>query len=92
MKIYQLTFSNGHKDWIAANSLIGALKVWCSETDNWFGDLDDNDEITELPESEWERFTVIMDEDGAVITFKQWMKENRHPAIICSTAYMSPGE
>lgn len=86
MKIYQLTFSNGHKDWIAANTNIHAIKVWAySGFDTDFSDFNDEDEITELTESEWETHTVIMKEEGETLTFSEWMKENSSAQVICST-------
>lgn len=88
MKIFEIRWtSQGEKEWVAADTNIEALKKYCQITSVDLDDFDDQDEIIELPKSEWGKYTVKDEDDQRVITFKQWMKENKHPDIIAGTMY-----
>jgi hypothetical protein len=95
MKIFELRWnSQEEKEWIAANTNIEALKVYCSITGMDLKDLDDEDEILEVPEPEWKNLRVRyeddsedeqLEEDEISITFKQWMERHHEPDLIAST-------
>jgi len=95
MKIFELNCSaQDEKEWIAANTNIEALKTYLSITGTDIIDLDDSDEITEVPEEKWEEMTVRNNDydkndpnDWQEKTFAQWMKENKSPDIIAGTMY-----
>ena len=91
MKIYELQYHDGEKEWIAANTVIEALQVTTSISDMNISDYDEKTDIVEVPESEWENriiFDVEYPEDKDLQrTFKQWMEDNSKPDIIASTIY-----
>lgn len=87
MKIFEIAWGDGEKEWIAANTTIQALKVYSSMTGVDLDDFEDDDNIVELPKSKWGRYTVKEEDAEESITFKQWMKENKRPDIIAGTMY-----
>jgi hypothetical protein len=84
MRIFELTTKKG-KEWIAANTIIEALKTYCSMQDVFISELDDEDELTEIPESEWGEY--YSESANAKQYFTEWMKENGEPSIICGSFY-----
>lgn len=88
MKIFELRWTKqDEKEWIAADTNIEALKKYCSITGMDLSDFDELDEIIEIPESEWDKFSVREEDREEAITFRQWMKENKYPDIIAGTMY-----
>lgn len=88
MKIFEIKWtSQGESEWIAADNVIHALKVYCSITDMDISDFSDDDEIIEVPKKNWSDLTVKEEDAEDAITFKQWMKENKGPDIIAGTMY-----
>lgn len=57
-------------------------------------DLEDEDEIIEVPKEQWSKMTVINTEydesdpnDFEAMTFEEWMKQNPSSNIIAGTMY-----
>ena len=96
MKIFELRWiSQDEKEWVAANTNIEALKVYFAITDTDLTDMEDEDEIIELPKEKWAEMTVTNSEydptdpdDFESITFEEWMKTNKEPGIIAGTMYV----
>lgn len=93
MKIYQIT-SGGETEWVCANTVFQALKYYNSITDLELSDYDDEDDITEVPESKWSEMNITdpddLDDEGnpkVIQTFAERVKEETIPDIIASTAY-----
>ena len=92
MKIFQLTWGDGEREYISANTNVDAIKVYCQDCSFDVWDFEDDCEINEIPEDEWEKFTIKMDdfegdEDSKIITFVEWMKQNLESGYICGTMY-----
>lgn len=85
MKIFEFRFGDGERTWITANTNIHALITMAGMEDWNMTDLDELDEIIEIPGSEWENYNIV-DEDGEpFMTFKECVEEYNFPDIICST-------
>jgi len=63
MKIYELNHANGVIVYIAANTAIQALQVWCKYYNAGIEDLYFEDQIYELPESEWSEYKIEYDDN-----------------------------
>lgn len=95
LKIFELRWnSQDEKEWVAAHTNIEALKYYCFETMTDLAEMEDEDEIIEIPESEWEKFTVRNNdydktdpEDRQEETFAEFMKDITAPTIIAGTMY-----
>jgi len=89
LKIYEFRYPNqDNKEWVAAHTNIEAIKVLCFINEVDLIDFDDEDELVELPESEWDTHAVIdPDSEEPTITFTEWMKSNTKPDIIAGTMY-----
>lgn len=95
MKIFELRWtSQDEKEWVAANTNIEALKTYLSITSTKIVDLENDDEIVEIPEEKWDEMkmkNLEYDEtdpdDWKEKTFAQWMKEHTKPDIIAGTMY-----
>ncbi len=93
MKIFEISWANdAEKECIAATTNLQAIKTYCNEMcfDVW--DFGDFDEIREIPESEWDNFTIRMEEniindEDKIITFREWMLENPEGGYMCGTMY-----
>lgn len=57
MRLFELKY-NGETEWIAATTNIHALKVWSALTDNGISELDNEDEIREIPVEDWPTLTI----------------------------------
>lgn len=88
MKIFEIIWtSQGEKEWVAADTNMHALKIYCDITDMSITDFECDDEIVELPKRKWGKYTVKDEDAEEPITFKQWMKEHTRPDIIAGTMY-----
>jgi len=94
MKIFEISSDDGQLDYVAANTIVQCLKIYCSMTMIELNDLDDDVEIKELPEEKWAEKNVINPDydpedldDWKTMTFKQWMSEATSPDIIAGTCY-----
>ncbi len=89
MKIFQLKWINQDEtEWIAAPSILAAIRAYCSDSGNLICELDDEDEISEIPECEWPKYT-IQNEDGPDETFAAFMaSQPNFVGIICGTPYL----
>lgn len=98
MKIFEFQWNRiNEKEWVAADTIVEALKVYLSTTSSDILDWDIEDEIIELPESEWEKMTfnnTNFDEDEPEdddnfreMTFKRWMETHKAPCLIAGTMY-----
>lgn len=93
-KIYQINI-NGEKEWIAADTAIEALKFYHGLTDVDLTDFEDDDDIFELPKSEWPNHNILdtevpRDDDGnypIIETFEQYMTHAQFCEIIATTNY-----
>jgi len=95
MKIYELRWTyQDEKEWVSGRTIIEALKTYFATTDTSIIDLDDEDEIVEVPKEEWSKMTVRNTEydendpdDFEEMTFKEWMEQNQSSDIIAGTMY-----
>lgn len=94
MKIYELRWTSQEKEWVSGRTAIEALKTYLATTDTSIIDLDDEDEIVEVPKEEWAKMTVRNTEydendpnDFEEMTFEEWMKQNKSSDIIAGTMY-----
>lgn len=95
MNIYELSWtSQNEKEWISGRTNIEALKTYLATTGTDIIDLDDLDEIVEVPKENWSNMFVINNEfdpnnpnNKLEITFEEWMKENKTSEIIAGTMY-----
>lgn len=95
LKVFELQWtSQDEKEWIAANTIIEALKTYCSITSTDLIDLEDEDNIIEVPKDKYSEMVIKnidYDEsdpdDWKEQTFEQWLKEHTKPDIIAGTMY-----
>lgn len=95
LKIFELRWNNiGEKEWMAARTNIEALKCYFNITSTDMSDLDDADEIVEVPKEKWPEMIVRNSdynsndpEDWQTKTFEEYMKEQIKPDIIAGTMY-----
>lgn len=81
MKIFELRFTKeNEKAWMYAETVIDAIKTYCSITGTDLIDLDTTDDIIELPKEKWLDYSVKDDEFDEVpkISFSQWVSENEN--------------
>lgn len=79
MRIYVLDHANGVIVYIAANTAIQALQVWCKHYNCGIEGLYFEDQIYELSESEWPKYSI---EDDTEESFLDLMNKNIEPHII----------
>ena len=95
LKVFELRWNaQEEKEWVADFTNIGALKTYCSITSTDLIDMDDADEIVEVPESEWPKMTIKNTDfdpedpnDKETQTFAEWMDGRTEPDIIAGTMY-----
>lgn len=95
MKVFELRWnSQDEKEWIAANTNVEALKTYLSITSTDMVDLDDEDEIVEIPKEEWSKLSIRNTdydpsdpEDWETETFEDYMKTCKSPDLIAGTMY-----
>ena len=95
MNLYQITWtSQGEKEWIAAPSLIGAIKAYCELASFDISDFDDEDEIVEIPKDDWGKMDVANTEydendpdDKETFAVDELMKDCHEPMLIAGTMY-----
>ena len=95
MKLFQITWTmQGEKEWIAATSIIGAIKAYCELASFDISDFEDDDEITEIPPDQWDGMTVQNteydendpeDKESWILT--ELMAESNEPRLIAGTMY-----
>lgn len=92
LKIFELRWTEqGEKEWMCARTNIEALKCYLNITDTNIIELDDLDEIVEIPKEKWSEYKVVNpDHDGddwKEMTFEDWMEGRTDPDIIAGTMY-----
>lgn len=95
LKIFELRWTNiGEKEWMAARTNIEALKCYFNITSTDIADLDDLDEVVEVPKEKWSEMTIRNSEydsgdpsDWEIKTFEEYMKDQTGPDIIAGTMY-----
>ena len=95
MKIFEIQWtSQGEKEWVSGRTIIEALKTYLSVTGNDMSDMEDDDDIIEVPKEQWSLMTIrntqydkTDSDDFEEMTFEQWMKENTESDIIAGTMY-----
>ena len=95
MKIFELRWtSQQEKEWVSGRTMIEALKTYLLTTGIDIVELDDDDDIVEVPKEEWSKLIVRNTEynendpdDVEEMTFEQWMEENQNPDVIAGTMY-----
>ncbi len=95
MKIFELRWTaQDEKEWIAADTNIEALKFYLSESSMDIDELDDIDEIVEVPKEDWSKISVRNGEydekdpdDWESKTFEEYMKDVHSPELIAGTMY-----
>ena len=87
LKIFQITYNGGDKDWISAKTNIQALQVHSDFTGISLIEFATDDEIIEIPEKDWPKF-IIKNEDGTDReSFSSFMARENKPDFIASTNY-----
>lgn len=95
LKVFELRWNNsGEKEWMCAYTNIQALKEYCSITSTDLIDMDDVDEVVEIPKDKWSEYNINNSEydetdpdDWKQKTFEEYMKEATAPDIIAGTMY-----
>ena len=84
MRIYVLNHANGVIVYIAAKTAIQALQIWCKHYNCGIEKLYFEDQIYELPESEWNKYKLEYYDDSSFLeeTFLDWMNDHSEPNII----------
>lgn len=76
MKIFEITHTDKHQEWIAADTLIEALKLYLDAQSLELSDIEDS-EIKEVDYRENIFETgFILDEDNVKTSFGDYIKEN----------------
>lgn len=85
MKVFEIKWtSQDEKEWITAESLIAAIKFYCSETSWDIQDFEDDDEIREVPQEEWSKIKVKND-DNEILTVMELM--GKGPCLLAGTMH-----
>lgn len=98
MKIFEINHtSQGEKEWVAADTNIHALKTYCFITSTDLIDFDDDDTISEVPESQLDELKVVNtdfeplepedDDNYKEMTFRSWLELHKEPDIVAGTMY-----
>lgn len=96
IKIFEINHTSiGEKEWVAAFSVVGAIKCLCEETAIELSDLEDDVEITEMPREKWHTSKVTNTEysedeptEWKEMTFTEWVEENKNkPCYIAGTMH-----
>lgn len=95
LKVFELKWNKlGEREWMCAYTNIQAIKEYCSITSTDLIDMDDVDEIVEVPKEKWPEYTIgnceydeSDPEDWKSKTFEEYMKTATHPDIIAGTMY-----
>lgn len=92
MKVFEIKWNDGEKEWISAESFIGAIKFYCSETSFDVSDFDDEDEIREVPKEEWDKMKITNTEydpndpdDQETYTVEELLSDG--PGLLAGTMY-----
>ena len=82
MKLFQLKTTGGARPdyYIAAHTNIEALATLFMDCELSFDDLDYEDKIIEVPESEWENITVTYDDKE--VNMIDLMKDRKYAEVI----------
>lgn len=84
------------KYWVCADTAIEALKTYLSCTDTDMIDIENEDDIVEVPKENWDKMNILdieaeMDNEGnypVIMTFSEYMeKEATTSDIIATTNY-----
>jgi len=93
MRIFVIEWPDGEQAWIAADTKVEAMQTYCKTTDtDLIIDFNGDEEITELPESEWSKHFVKDDNGLLAQSFEQWMNENDDPDVIAATFWNEEDE
>jgi hypothetical protein len=102
MKVFELVWSNGEKEWVCAHTNIEALKTYMSITGTDEVDMDNDDELREIPKWQWRELFIELEEDDEdydqeeyvegregkkTISFETYMKHAHKPDIMAGTMY-----
>ena len=85
MKVFEIKFTKLEKsDFVAAETIIGALQEYCSTTEMDLIEFEKEDEIIEVPENKWKNI-IIIDEfkESDNITVDEFMQTCAIPCVIC---------
>ena len=76
-------------DYISGLTLIHALKEYFSMTDISFVELDDSDEISEIPREKWGEYRIKLGEASEQeVSFNEYIHaQSANYGLLCSTAY-----
>lgn len=94
LKVFELRYGVGEKEWLCAHTNIEALKTYASITGVSLIDLDEDDEIVEVPKEKWAELHIKNNdydesdpEDWSHKSFEDYMKTQTIPDIIAGTMY-----
>ena len=93
LKIFEIRWTKqGEKDWVCANTNIHALMCYLNNNSMSLNDLDEADEIVEIPKEKWAELFIVNTEydendpeDWERQSFEDYMKEQTAPDIIATT-------
>lgn len=91
MKVFEIIYKDGELQWVVANTNIEALQEVLSIEET---DIDLMSEIKELSEEKLDEWIVTNEDynetdakDWESMTFREFLKQVRHPQIISATFY-----
>ena len=79
-KIYEIQI-NGEREWVCADTVIEALRMYSSITDITLADFDNDDDIVEVQREKWSEMNIV-DTDG------EYNNETGYPVIMTFAEYM----
>lgn len=94
LKVFELRWTKqGEREWVCASTNIEALMHYLNTCGMTLNDLDEEDEIVEVPKEKWsELYIQNMDfdelndpEDWKQMSFEEYMKDKTLPDIIATT-------
>ena len=95
LKVFELRWNKtNEREWMCALTNIDAIKTYCSITSTDLFDMDDVDEIVEVPKEKWSEHTITNTEydkndpeDWESQTFEEYMRTATSADIIAGTMY-----
>jgi hypothetical protein len=91
LKIYEIQWIDGGKEWVSEYTKFAALSRYLIATGLDIFDIADIADIVEVQKEHWQKYKVFNndkeDDESDEITFEEWMRENQSPGIICGDMF-----
>lgn len=85
-KIYRFDIS-AESEWVIARTAFEAIKLYCDVTGYTIGDFENEDDIFEVPESDWDTHKVMHDDGEPDKTYREMMEGVVAPCYGWSTVF-----